>query len=158
LREDSRVELFLICGFIFVAAWNGVLAFWQGTDDSEWKARWDQLDDLDRAWLAAASRSRANRAALMERGELDLAKGFGRREARHRAKISLMMLPLFGIGAALILSGLLSDRFATAIFVSFVFLQSIVASLRDRKIKVTYRKVQDEYLAIAAAPEPAPTT
>jgi hypothetical protein len=127
MREDSRVVIFLIYGFAFAIAWNGVLAVWRGADDSNWKVRWERLDDLDQAWLAAASRSRSNRDTLEERGELDLAMGLGRREARQRARIALATLPPFLVGAALLATGPLGDSLALPVFLSFTFLQSLVA-------------------------------
>jgi hypothetical protein len=156
MRDDSRVDLFLVCGLAFILVTFSVMAFWRGADDREWEASWAALDDLDRAWLAAASRSSANRATLVERGELDLAKGFGRREMRSRANIALAILPLYAVAAILILTGLLSDRFADTVLITYLFVPNLVTYLRDRKIKSRYRETQDSYLAAHSA-EPAPT-
>lgn len=157
MREDSRVEIYAVSLLGLVLVVNLVYAFWKGSDERDWEARWASLDDLDRAWLAAASRASANRAALEERGELDLAKGFGRREARRRAYIALAILPPFIIVAVLILIGLVSDRDAYLLFGPFALLQSIVVYRRDRQIKNRYRETRDRYLA-ARGPESEPTT
>ncbi|HEY2478806.1 MAG TPA: hypothetical protein VGI17_08735 [Solirubrobacterales bacterium] len=140
-----------ICLLALLLLVNAIWAFWRGADDQKWETRWEGLDDLDRAWLAAASRSSANRDTLVERGEFELAKGFGRREQRRRAYIMLAMLPLLLVPAVLILTGLVSDSLATAFLWSFLFLQNIVATLRSRKIKNRYQEVRDRYLA---APNP----
>jgi hypothetical protein len=141
------VEIFLLgaLGFAFVV--HAVFALWPGADDRDWELRWANLDDLDRAWLAAASRSSANRATLEEREELDLAKGFGRREARRRAYIVMAILPPFIVVAVLMLTGPLSDRFAPLVLGSFALLQSLVTYFRDRQIKDRYRDAQNRYLA-----------
>ena len=139
------IFLLVVLGFVFVI--YAVLALWQGADDRDWELRWASLDGLDRAWLAAAGRSSANRASLEERGELGLAKGFGRREARRRAYIAMAILPPFIIIAVLMVAGPLSDRFAGLAFGAFALIQSLVAYFRDRQIKDRYREAQDRYLA-----------
>jgi hypothetical protein len=141
------VEIFLLGAFGLVLVIYGVFALWKGADDRDWEMRWASLDDLDRAWLAAASRSSAHRAALEERGELELAKGFGRREARRRAYIAMAMLPPFIVVVVLMLTGPLSDRFAGLVFGTFALLQSLIPFFRDRQIKDRYREAQDRYLA-----------
>jgi hypothetical protein len=141
------VEVFLLCALGFVFVFYAGAALWKGADDRGWELRWAGLDDLDRAWLAAASRSSANRATLEERGELDLSKGFGRREARRRAYIVMAILPPFIIAAVLMLTGPLSDRFAPLVFGTFALLQSLVAYFRERQIKDRYRETQSRYLA-----------
>jgi hypothetical protein len=132
-------------GLVFVI--YAVFALWKGADDRDWELRWESLDDLDRAWLAAASRSSANRATLEERGELELSKGFGRREARRRAYILLAILSPFIVVAVLMLTGPLSDRFGPLVLGTFALVQSLVAYFRDRQIKDRYREAQNKYLA-----------
>jgi Flp pilus assembly protein TadB len=141
------VEFFLLGALGFVIVIYAVFALWKGADDRDWELRWASLDDLDRAWLAAASRSSANRATLEARGELDLAKGFGRREARRRAYILMATLAPFIVVAVLMLTGPLSDRFAPLVLGSFALLQSLVTYFRDRRIKDRYRETQNRYLA-----------
>ena len=155
MRDDSRVEIFILCvlGAAFLV--YGAFAFWRGADDRAWELRWASLDPLDRAWIAAASRSSASRPTLEERGEYELAKGFGRREMRRRAYILLAMVPPFLILTILMLTGLVSDRFAPVVFGSFALLQALVGFFRDRRIKNRYRETQDRYL-VAHPAEPAP--
>lgn len=146
MRDDSRVKIFLLCGLGVAVGVYGLYAFWRGADDREWELRWADLDDLDRAWLAAASRSSANRATLEERGELELAKGFGRRELRHRARIVLAFTPLLAGAAVLVITGAVGDRWAPLAWWVFVFIPGAVFYGRDRQIKSRYRETQDRYL------------
>jgi hypothetical protein len=146
------VDVLLSCALGFVFVIYGARAFWPGADDPEWERRWTGLDELDRTWLAAASRSTANRATLERRGELDLAKGFGRREARRRAYITLAIMPLFIVGAILVLGGLVGDRWAPLAFATFSFAQGLLAYVRDREIRERYREIQARYLAKPGAP------
>ena len=155
MRDDSRVEIYVLCLLVLVLLVYAVFAVWRGPDDHAWEVRWAGLDDLDRTWIAAASRSRDSRGALEERGELGLAQGFSRREARQRAYILLAtLLPLL-IVAILMVTGLISDRFAPLLIGSFALLQSLIALYRERRIKNRYRETQDSYLG-STGTDPAP--
>lgn len=144
------MDIYILC--VLVLAWivYAVFIVWKGADDRDWEAHWAALDELDRAWIAAASRSRASRAALSERGELALAKGFSRRETRWRASVLLATLAPFVAIAILILTGVIGDHFAPLLLGTFALLQSLIALYRDRQIKSRYRETQARYLAAPA--------
>jgi Flp pilus assembly protein TadB len=155
MREDSDVDLFLVVALALALLTNLVQAFWRGSDDSSWEQRYRSLDDLDRAWIAAASRTSTSRPALEERGEVELAKGFRRREVRRRARVGLWAGPLFVAATVLFVTGLVP----LAIFSSVLGAYGIVAGLLDlrrgRQIKARYREVQDRYLSMGGS-EPTP--
>jgi Flp pilus assembly protein TadB len=155
MREDSDVDLFLVVALALAFLTNLVQAFWRGSDDSSWELRYRSLDDLDQAWIAAASRTSTSRPALEERGEVQLAKGFRRREVRRRARVGLWAAPLFVAATVLFVSGLVP----LAIFSTVLGAYGIVAGLLDlrrgRQIKARYREIQGRYLAMAGT-EPTP--
>jgi hypothetical protein len=151
MRDDPRVAITIACATAFALLANALWAFWPGADDRAWEEAWSALDDLDRAWLGAASRSSVNRATLEERGELDLAKGFGRRVARRRGRIAMvLLLPLIGI-AVLIATGLMGASVAFIFLSTPSFVLGIFGIRRDRQIKARYREVQANYLATGGA-------
>jgi hypothetical protein len=147
MREDSRVAVLVIGGLLLIVLLFAALAFRRGADDAAWEMRWNGLDDLDRAWIAAAGRSRVNRATLAERGELELAKGICRREQRRRAYVGLATLPLPIVAAILVLTGVVGDSAVGPIFAALGILLSTYALYREWQVKARYREVQDDYLS-----------
>lgn len=145
IRDDSRVEIFVLFLLVLVLVVYAVYALRRGADGHDWELRWASLDELDRAWIAAASRSRASRVTLEERGESGLAKGFSRREARRRAYILLATVLPFLAVAILIVTGVIDDRFAPLVLGSFALLQSLISLFREQRIKNRYRETQDRY-------------
>jgi hypothetical protein len=153
MREDSRVDYVLLGVLVFAFLTQAYLAVRKGADDASWEMRFRSLDDLDRAWIAAASRTSTTRPALKERGDVDLAEGFGRRERRRLAYVELATLPIFIALAFLIVAGalpsalLLTGEFAVGGSLEF---------FRGSQIKTRYREAQDGHLATAAVqPTPA---
>jgi len=126
-------------------------AFRRGPDDANWELRWRSLDDLDRAWIAAAvvSCSKETRAALAERGQDQLAKGYSRRLWRRRAYVELGTLPLLIALLVLVLTGTFPHSIFTFIFSLWAFLHAAVYYVRDWRIKRKYRAAQDAELALA---------
>jgi hypothetical protein len=141
----------LLGALAFAVVINLFYAFRRGADDRGWEASWERLDELDRAWLEVASRSRVNRHQLEERGELELAKGCSRREMRRRGRLALAVLPPFFIVAILMLTGVFDDHAAAFVFALSGFIPAVVFYLRERKAKARYRETQARYLAGAGA-------
>lgn len=149
MREDSDVDAFLIIALALALLTNLLQAFWRGSDDSSWELRYRSLDDLDRAWIAAASRTSSSRPALQERGELDLAKGFGRRERRRRAYVEVATLPIFIAVGIFAVAGILPSSLLGIALLGDFGVRGAVEFWRDRQIKTRYREIQDVYLAMA---------
>lgn len=158
MREDSSVEIALLCLLLFAFVQNAFFAFRPGVDDPMWEMRWRGLDGLDRAWITAAvlSRSSETRAALVERGEEELAKGCSRRERRRRAYIELATLPLLIFLVTLVLTGVLGSSNVGLVLGSYAMLQGLLYYLRERRIKKAYRVAQDAELALSRQGDAAP--
>jgi hypothetical protein len=148
MREDSGVTVFLIVALALALVTNLVQAFWRGPDDSSWELRYGSLDDLDRAWIAAASRTSTSRPALEERGEVELAKGFRRREVRRRAGIGLWAAPLFVAATVLYVAGLVPLVVFSTVLGGYGIVAGLLDLRRGRQIKARYREIQDRHLAI----------
>jgi hypothetical protein len=155
MRDDSGVNFALLAMFVYMFGTQLAVAFGRGSDDANWEFRFRGLDDLDQAWIAATSRTSTSRPELEERGELELAKGFGRRERRYRARIEVLALPiLIGIGA-LAVFGALPFGLGLAMLADLT-LRGAIDLWRNRQIKTKYREVQARHLAVTGiAPTPA---
>ncbi len=155
MREYPDVDIVVICGLAFAILANAGWAFGPGADDSSWERDYRDLDDLDQAWIAAATLTATAQPALKERGELRLAAGYRRREVRRRGRIGLAASPIFVVVGALFLAGLVPiDTVGMSLGV-----YGVVAGLldyrRNHRIKAEYREVQDRYLAVAGVTETA---
>jgi Flp pilus assembly protein TadB len=156
MREDSEVDVFLIIALALALLTNLVQAFWGGSDDSSWELRYRSLDDLDQAWIAAASRTSTARPALEERDEVELAKGFRRREVRRRARAGLWAAPLLIAVTVLYLTGLVPLAVFSAVLGAYGIVAGLLDLRRGRQIKARYREVQDRCMAMTGArPTPA---
>jgi Flp pilus assembly protein TadB len=155
MREYSDVDLFLVVALALALLTNLVQAFWTGSDDPSWELRYRSLDDLDQAWIAAASRTSTSRSALEERGELELAKGFRRREVRRWARVGLWAAPVFVTATVLFVTGLIPLAIFSTVLGAYGIVAGVLDLRRGRQIKARYREIQDRYLAIAGA-EPTP--
>jgi hypothetical protein len=151
MREYPGVTVFLIVALAFALLTNLVQAFWRGSDDSSWELRYQSLDDLDQAWIAAASRTSTSRPALEERGEVELAKGFRRREVRRRARVGLRAAPLFVAVTVLYVAGLVPLAVFSTVLGGYGIVAGLLVLRRGRQINASYRELQDRYLAIAGA-------
>jgi hypothetical protein len=155
MREDSDVNLFLVVALALALLTNLVQAFWRGSDDSNWELRYRGLDDLDQAWIAAASRTGTSRPALEERGEVELAKGFRRREVRRRARVGLWAAPLFVAATVLFVTGLVPLAVFSTVLGTYGIVAGLLELRRGRQVKARYREIQVRYLAMAGS-EPTP--
>lgn len=148
MREDYGVDLALLGVLVFAFVMQIFAAFGRGADEANWELRYRGLDDLDQAWIAAASRTSTARPALEERGELVLAKGFSRRERRRRAYVEVAALPIFIAVGVFALAGILPSSLLGLAFIGDFAVRGGVELWRNRQIKTRYRQVQDRYLAI----------
>jgi hypothetical protein len=156
MREDSRVDYVLLGVLVFAFLSQAYLAVRKVADDGSWEMRFRSLDDLDRAWIAAASRTSTTRPALKERGEVDLAEGFGRRERRRLAYVELATLPIFIPLAFLIVAGALPSGMLALLLTGEFAVRGSLEFFRGSQIKTRYREAQDGHLATAAVqPTPA---
>ncbi len=128
---------------------DGLSAFSSGADDSMWELRWRSLDAGDRARIASAGRNKEARAALKERGELDLAQGFKRRESRRRSYVQLPALLVILALTALILLGVLPQSDLNWVLSFLAMLIPVVTWLRDQQIKRAHRKALDPEAGLA---------
>ena len=151
MREDCGVDVFLIVALALALLTNVVQAFWKGADDSSWELRYRSLDGLDQAWIAAASRTSTSRPALEERGEVELARGFRRREVRRRARIGLWAAPLFVSVTVLYVAGLVPLVVFSTVAGAYGIIAGFLDLRRGRQIKARYREIQDRHLAIAGS-------
>src|ERR1700760_2080980 len=145
MRKDSGVDVILIVALAFALLTNLVQAFWRGPDDSSWELRYRSLDALDQAWIAAASRTSTSRPGLEERGEVELAKGFRRREVRRRARIGLWAAPLFVTVTVLYVAGLVPLVVFSTVLGGYGIVAGLLDLRRGRQIKARYRETQDRY-------------
>jgi hypothetical protein len=122
---------------------DGLSAFRSGADDSMWELRWRSLDDRDQARIAAAGRTKGSRAELEERGEVDLAEGFNRRERRRRSFVQLPALLVVLALLAFTLVGVLPESDLDQVIALAAVLVPVATWLRDRQIKRAYRALPE---------------
>jgi hypothetical protein len=141
VRKDSRVDvLSAILIFIFLAAaFDG--GFRRGADGPLWEARWLGLDAPTRARIVTAVYSRDAMAALSDPEEIELVKGYRRRQRRRRAYVDLAASPFLVVGAALALNGLLRGSLVVLILTIYTFVVGAWAYLRDRQMNGRPRAV-----------------
>ncbi len=135
MREDSRVDIFLICVTILSSVAALQVAFWGGADNPTWELRWRGLDPGNRDWLAAMTTSRTWMATLTDPDEIELAKGFGRRERRRHSYFDLVAVALLIVGVALTLAGLLPLSACTLGLACYVVIRGAVEAWRNRQIR-----------------------
>jgi hypothetical protein len=156
MRDDSDVHFVLLGALVLAFVTQIFAAFGRGADDTNWELRYRSLDDLDQAWIAAASRTSTSRPALEERGELDLAKGFSRHERRRRAFVEVAALPMLIAVGVFALAGILPSSLLGLALIGDFAVRGGVEFWRDRQIKTGYRQVQERHLVMAGAqPTPA---
>jgi hypothetical protein len=154
MREYPGVDILVICGLAFAILANFAWAFGPGVDDSSWVADYDRLDDLDQAWIAAATLTSTSQPALKRRGEVRLAAGYRRLEVRRRARRGLTFSPLFVVVGILFLAGLVPIGTVGALFGVSALVLGVLDLRRNRQIKSRYREVQDRHLAIEGVTGP----
>jgi hypothetical protein len=152
MREDSRVDYVLLGVLVFAFLTQAYLAARKGVDDADWEMRYRALDQLDQAWIAAASRTSTAQTAIEERGDVELAKGFRRRERRRLAYVELATLPIFIALAFLVVAGALPSSMLALVLTGEFAVRGGLEFLRGRQIKAQYRQVQDSHLATAGVP------
>jgi hypothetical protein len=143
VRDDSAVGILLICVTALVSIAALKTALWRGSDDPNWELRWRSLDPGYRDWLAAMTTSRAWLATLTDPEEIELAKGFSRRERRRRAYADLAVTALLIVAVALALAGVLPFSTWGLILGCYTLLLAGGAHLRDRQIRRKVRTWSD---------------
>jgi hypothetical protein len=130
----------VLFSLFFLIAFRG--AFGRGADGPSWETNWRGLDHVDRVWIAAATHTKGSRTKLEEQGEVDLAKGYSRRQRRRDSYFVLaIMPPLIGL-TVLILTGVLSDSALSWPLVAIGVIPWLTSNLRERRAKARYRAVQ----------------
>jgi hypothetical protein len=147
MRENSRVDVLLICVTVLVSLAAVKTALWPGADDPSWELRWRALEPGYRDWLAAMTTSRAWLATLTDPEEIELAKGVSRREGRRRAYVNLAITALLIVAVALALAGLLPFSTWGLILACYTLLLAAGNHLRDRAIRRKVRAGSDEDVA-----------
>ena len=109
MREDSGVDIFFVVATTIALLGASSEAYRRGADDPNWELRWRGLDPGYRDWLAAMTTSRTWLATLDDPDEIELAKGFARREARRRGRLDLAATALLIFAVAFVLAGLLPN-------------------------------------------------
>jgi hypothetical protein len=133
------VDVFLI-GVTVLAAVGAVwTALRPGDDDPNWELRWRALDPGYRNWLAAMATEPSWMKTLSDPEEIQLAKGFARRERRQLAYYGLALWVLIAIAVALTVAGLLSFSDVGIAVGLVAAIPLFIESWRKRQIK---RKVQ----------------
>jgi len=135
MREDSRVDIFLIAVTILTSVATLRVAFWRGADNPSWELRWRGLDPGYRDWLAAMTTSLAWRATLTDPEEIALANGFSRRERRRRSYLDLAATALLVVGVAATLAGLLPLSVCTFGLAIYAMVRWAMEAARDRQIR-----------------------
>jgi hypothetical protein len=100
------VDIFLIGVTVLAAVLAVSVALRPGDDDPNWELRWRSLDPGYRNWLAAMTTDPRWMKTLSDPEEVELAKGFARRERRHLAFYELAATALAALTVALALAGL----------------------------------------------------
>jgi hypothetical protein len=119
-------------------------AFWSGPDSRTWEERWHRLGPADRTRIATATRPRGSAIKLSEVEEVDLAKGFRRREARRCAYIELPALILLTTVGALWIADLLSSSEFYWTFWPLVIAYLVWQRLRERHLNGKIRQVSPD--------------
>lgn len=135
MRDDSRVDILLICATVIASAAALRTALWPGTDDPNWELRWRGLGPDHQDWLAAMTTSRAWLATLTDPEEIELAKGFSRRELRRRAYVDLVVTAFLVVAVALALAGVLPFSTWGLILGCYTLILAAGTRLRDWQIK-----------------------
>ena len=104
---------------------------------------WRGLDELDQAWIAAAGSTKDSRAKLAERGELELHKGYLRRQRRRDSYFVLAIMPLLIGLMVLILAGALPDSYLSLPLFLIGLTPGLVLRVRDHRAKTRYRSAQE---------------
>jgi hypothetical protein len=135
MREDPGVDV-----FFFVATLVGLLgasseAYRRGPDDANWEFRWRGLDPGYRDWLAAMTTSRTWLSTLDDPEEIELAKGFARRERRRRGHFDVAALALIWFCAALVLAGVLPTSACTLGFSVYGVVRLLAEFGRNQQLK-----------------------
>lgn len=152
MREDSRViSAITFLGItVLIDVAEFIDAFWRSAPDPSWETRWKALDPAESTWLAEMSRSRAWLATLTDPEEIELARGFYRRERRHRVYLDLTALPFIAAAGALVLTGALPLEVLGVVGGGFICIRGVVLYLRERRIKKSYQEAKADYLAVTA--------
>jgi len=156
VRDDSAVEVLLICVTVLASVAALRTALWRGADNPTWELRWRALDPGYRDWLAAMTTSPAWLKTLTDPEEIELAKGFGRRERRRRAYFDLAVTALLIVSVAFALAGLLPSSTWGLILGCYTLLLTAGSHIRDQRIKRKVRIGSDA--AVAPAPLDASAT
>jgi hypothetical protein len=143
LREDSRVGYFSLAIFVITFLFSLRLAFWPGADDFSWEMDWRGLDKLDQAWIAAAVYTKGVTSKLEERGEMDLFKGYNRRERRRHAYVELAILPVLIGLTILVPTGVLPHAALGWPLVAYGIFEGGAHYVREYRAKSAYRAAQE---------------
>jgi hypothetical protein len=100
------VDIFLIGLTVFIAASAVWAVLRPGDDDPNWDLRWQGLDPGYRDWLAAMTTDPRWMGTLSDPEEIQLAKGFARRERRRLAPYEVALGVVAALAVALTLAGL----------------------------------------------------
>jgi hypothetical protein len=113
------MDIVLISVTVFVGVISATTILRPGADDPNWELRWRSLDPGYRDWLAAMTTDPRWMKTLTDPEEVELAKGFARRERRRLAYFDLAAGVLVALVVALTLAGLVrlsATGFALGLF------------------------------------------
>ena len=133
------MDIFLICVTVLAAAGGASTAFRAGEDDSNWELRWRALDPSHRDWLAAMTTDYGWMRTLSDPEDVELARGFARREGRRLAHYELAAGVVVALAVALTLAGLAPFSFVALGLALVAAVRLSVEAWRRRQIR---RKVK----------------
>jgi hypothetical protein len=133
------VDILLIGVTVLIAASGAWTVLRPGDDDPNWELRWQGLDPGYRDWLAAMTTDPRWMGTLTDPEEVQLAKGFARRERRRLGRYDLVALVIAVLAVALAMAGVLG---LGAVGIGLGLLASIRVAVESWNHRQLRRKVQ----------------
>jgi hypothetical protein len=128
-------DLLLIGVTVFIGIMSVSTALRQGADDPNWELRWRALDPSYRDWLAAMTTDPSWMSTLSDPEEVELAKGFHRRERRGLAYYDMAASVIAALVVALTLSGMTHLSVAGIALGLLAVIRFAVESWHQRQIR-----------------------